>query len=349
MGNCADLSRAHADRTFLNLDIGGGTTNLALGRRGEVLSTGSYFVGARHIQVAPGGYEIVRISSYARRLLEHLGIDKRVGDQLEEREVRRIVDWYLQLLESVVRGNHDMQPGTVAALHQQTPFELLPQTVDLAITFSGGVGQLVYAAGQGSGWPSTTAFGDLGIDLAQRMAEAPFWRRHLQAFQPTALGRATVYGLLRYNTQVSGSTIYLSDPQSLPLSDLIIVGSVGPRSSQAEVERLVALAARAPGGACLRIELDRNNLDDVRDLAASIRQARLDCPMASPVPLVLLMRENLGKVFGQYVTRWGTLPTPLIVVDELDRRDGQFAHLGPLADGVVPVSIYGMNAWGESP
>src|SRR5437764_10659969 len=28
MGSCAALSRAHAERYFLNLDIGGGTTNL---------------------------------------------------------------------------------------------------------------------------------------------------------------------------------------------------------------------------------------------------------------------------------------------------------------------------------
>src|SRR5262249_51655475 len=34
MGSCAALSRAHPDRLFLNLDIGGGTTNLALGRAG---------------------------------------------------------------------------------------------------------------------------------------------------------------------------------------------------------------------------------------------------------------------------------------------------------------------------
>jgi ethanolamine utilization protein EutA len=234
-------------------------------------------------------------------------------------------------------------------LHQQAPLESPPQTADLAITLSGGVGQLVYAAQQGAGWPSTTAFGDLGIDLAQRMAETPFWNSHLRAFQPTALGRATVYGLLRYNTQVSGSTIYLSDPRLLPLPDLIILGTVGANSSPAEIGRLVALAAQVPAGACLRVELDRNSLDDVRKLAARIQQALLDRLVTSPLPLVLLMRENLGKVFGQYATRWGTSPTPLIVVDELDRRDGQFAHLGPLRDGVVAVSIYGMNAWGESP
>ena len=59
-------------RTTLALVFCGalGTTNLALGRAGEVLHTGCLFVGARHIQVTPGTYRIVKLSSYARALLE---------------------------------------------------------------------------------------------------------------------------------------------------------------------------------------------------------------------------------------------------------------------------------------
>src|SRR5438067_4138525 len=68
MGSCAGLSRAHPEQAILNLDIGGGTTNLALGCAGEILRTGCLFVGARHIQVVPGGYRLVKLSRYARAL-----------------------------------------------------------------------------------------------------------------------------------------------------------------------------------------------------------------------------------------------------------------------------------------
>src|ERR1051326_4114022 len=37
MGSCAGLSRDYPDMSIINLDIGSGTTNLALGRNGEVL------------------------------------------------------------------------------------------------------------------------------------------------------------------------------------------------------------------------------------------------------------------------------------------------------------------------
>src|SRR5262249_3222755 len=62
MGSCTELSRANPNLRVLNLDIGGGTTNLALGQAGEVLGTGCLFVGARHVQVEPGTYRVARLS-----------------------------------------------------------------------------------------------------------------------------------------------------------------------------------------------------------------------------------------------------------------------------------------------
>src|SRR5207302_1836637 len=51
LGSCGELSRSHPDRAVLNLDIGGGTTNLALGEGGQVRRTSCLFLGARHVQV----------------------------------------------------------------------------------------------------------------------------------------------------------------------------------------------------------------------------------------------------------------------------------------------------------
>ena len=79
MGSCAGLSRQHPEKAILNLDIGGGTTNIALGQAGQVLRTGCLFLGARHVQVVPGTYQIVNLSRYARDLLQHLGIAKRLA------------------------------------------------------------------------------------------------------------------------------------------------------------------------------------------------------------------------------------------------------------------------------
>lgn len=60
------------------------------------------------------------------------------------------------------------------------------------------------------------------------------------------------------------------------------------------------------------------------------------------------MEENLGKVFGHYVTRWGALPMQILVIDELALRDAQYVHVGLPHHQVVPVSFYGLLPPGDS-
>ena len=53
MGSCDELSRQHPDKIILNLDIGGGTTNLALGRDRQVLHTGCLFLAPAILRSSP--------------------------------------------------------------------------------------------------------------------------------------------------------------------------------------------------------------------------------------------------------------------------------------------------------
>lgn len=347
MGNCADLSRANPGRPFVNVDIGGGTSNVALGRNGEVEATGSYFVGARHIAVAPGGYRVTAVSPYARQLLSHLRIDKGVGDELTDREVLAVLDWYLDLLLSVITPVAQKLDGPVAG-HQQAAFAMPPVDTPPAVTISGGVGQLVYKCLHGAALPPTTAYGDLGIDMAVRMAESPAWRHLLTEFTPKALGRATLYGLLRYGTQVSGNTLFLGEATALPLDDLVIAGTVEPASSAEHIDRLLALAATAVNGACINVRWPALN-PPVRALALRLRGHVARFAAFETVPLVFLMKPNLGKVFGQYLTDWGRAPFRVVVVDQVEPRHVQFAQIGRPRDGVVPVSFFGMNLTEELP
>src|SRR5262249_2847795 len=145
MGSCAGLSRDYPDTSIINLDIGGGTTNLALGRNGEVLRTGCLFVGARHVQVEPGTYRIVKLSHYATQLFDNLGIRKGAGDLLAPEQVERILDFYMMLLEATVAGDPEPFQKPIARLHEQSPFRPTPLAGEAVVTLSGGVGELVYS------------------------------------------------------------------------------------------------------------------------------------------------------------------------------------------------------------
>lgn len=337
MGSCAELSREYPTITILNFDIGGGTTNLALGRAGEVQRTGCLFIGARHFQFEPGTYRLVTLSTYARALLDRLGIDRGPGDHLDEGAVAAIVDAYVAMLEAAARGE------AVARPHEQVPFRLPADVGDVAVTLSGGVGELVYEHLQNGIWPATTQFGDLGIDLARALLRSPVLGAHLRRLVPASAGRATVYGLLRHSTEISGSTVFLPDAGSLPLRDLPIFGSASEITMEGPLRDLLQLVRGSTRGGCIQVALATPGAAATRSLGTRLRQLLREIEYPQDRPLVLLVRENLGKTLGHYVTGWGAEPRALVVIDEIAARDAQFVQIGSPREQVLPVSYYGLR------
>ena len=343
MGSCADLSRKYPDTPMINLDIGGGTTNLALGRNGEVLRTGCLFVGARHVQVERGTYRIVKLSRYATALFDNLGIGKGPGDCLAPEEVDRILDFYLVLLEAAKAGNQEPFQNPIARLHEQSAFRPSPLAANAIVTLSGGVGELVYSHLQGQPWPATTAFGDLGIDFARRLAGVSGWANDFGRYIPVGSGRATVYGLLQYSTQVSGNTLFLPNPSVLPLQNVPIVGSVSLTSTDEDLRVLLDLIKRSSKGGCLRVRLAADGESGIPELGRRLAGMLEKNFLPAGHPLILVMEENLGKVLGNYVTRWGRIRCNVVVIDEIKLRNARFIQIGSLRNHVVPVSFHGMN------
>ncbi len=341
MGNCHALSKAHPHTPILNIDIGGGTTNLAMGIDGAVIATGCLFVGARHFQFAAGTYRVTGLSPYAAAVLEHLKIGRGVGESLSPAEIEAILTFYLGLIEAAVQGSGQPPASPVGRLHVQVPFASgsanTPQT---AITLSGGVGQLVYDQLPGAPSGAITQFGDLGGELAERIVRSPRIAGRMRGLVPEGLGRATVYGLLRHSTELSGSTLHLPHPERLPLKNVPIVGRIGPRADDEQLVQALNLAARSASAACLAIDLEEQDLAQVRDIGTRLAACLERRPMPPDHVLVLLVPANLAKVLGGYITRWGTMNTDLIVVDEVPKRDAQFVRLGRVRQGVVPLWLY---------
>jgi ethanolamine utilization protein EutA len=350
MGNTLGLSRADPQRAFINLDIGGGTTNIAWGLAGEVHRCGCYYVGARHIQVEPGTYRVRAMSPFAVGLLDELGASVTIGAELKADELTAVLDFYVSLLESVVTGGQLPPAGRAAQQHCQAEFTLPGPGLNLTaggkpvFTLSGGVGELAYHHARGEPLPGTTAFGDLGIDLARRLCDSPILGRDLMSHIPSGMGRATVHGLTAHSTEVSGATLFLPRPEILPLTDLPILGTFGPETNDEELVTLLNLAARVAEGACLRVEVPTADAPTVRGLGQRLAGFLGQGSGGMSRPLVLLTSDNIGKALGQYATRWGKLPTTLVVIDEIPGRRAHFATIGKPHQGLVPVSFHGLEA-----
>ena len=344
MGSCASLSRYHSQTQILNLDIGGGTTNSALGENGNVLATGCHFIGARHFQFVPSSYQLRGISKYGKALLENFAIQKTVGETLNEKERAQLINFYVQALGAIVQNNQLFFDSAIASMHLQAAW-LLTLRAAPKITFSGGVGEIVYQLAAGATAPTTTYFGDFGIDLAQAIIASPVLSANLKTHAPENQGRATVVGLTLNSTEVSGSSIYLLSPNLLPLHDLPILAKLPFDAPLANWQQALAqISARtkvlSTGGACLQITQLPQNLQQVRAFAHMLSTNIIESHLKKP--LVLLIEGNLGKTLGNYITNWGNLGIQLIVIDEIATRDAHFVNLGALRQGVIPVSFYGM-------
>lgn len=344
MGNCHALSKADPVTPLVNLDIGGGTTNIAFGHAGQVDATGSLLVGARHLQFTPGTYQLRALSPHGDKLLEHLEIALRPGDTLSRQQIEQICDAFVDLIVAAIDGNDAVFQSAIGRALLQAPCSaLVPNPQAARITLSGGVGRLAYQLLSNGVDPRVTEFGDLGGELAARLIERPAIEQRLLPARPEALGRATVFGLVRYSTELSGTTLYLPHPELLPLANVPIVGRIDSSTTDEQLANVLELIAGCHPAGCMQVELDSHDLAAIQSFAERLNHHLARRPLCAGQTLVLLTAANLGKLLGSYITQWGTRGPQLVVIDEVPLRDAQFVRLGRLHDGLVPLWLHAVR------
>lgn len=357
MGSCYALSRFHPETPFINLDIGGGTTNPAFGINGNVIHTGCYFIGARHFRFTPGTYRLEGISPYGRSILKDLAIPGRTGDTLHPSETDAIVEFYVSALEAIVTGNTGFFNTDAACVYRQVPFETDHDGPLPVLTFSGGVGELIYRSSLGRELPGTTFYGDLGIDLARKIMKSPVLSAHVSTMIPENMGRATVYGLALHSTEVSGTTIFLSHAGCLPCRDLPIVARLPLDAGAGEIQKALLLVQGSNNGACIQIVPGRDAQEPLTGIALPARESLAkvrhfgkslaeNCDSLHIRPhqtVVLLVPFNYGHALGNYASNWRQSSVNFIVVDEIPDRPAHFVNIGRPRNNIVPVSFYGVS------
>src|SRR5262249_26712519 len=219
--------------SVMNVDVGGGTSKIAICRDGEVREVPALEVGARLICFDSEG-RINRIEEAGRRFAAELGFDLAIGKRLSAESRRALAS---RMADRLFEAMHGGTPSTGSAmLFRLEPLSASAATVD-QVTFSGGVAEYVYAREQKD-------FGDLGPLLAEAI------RIHLRScgrkLAPPNEGiRATVIGASQYTTQVSGGTIYVSPLSVLPLRNVPVVAPFAALDAEAIDVGAVARAIRA--------------------------------------------------------------------------------------------------------
>lgn len=344
-GSGAATRAAETGGVVANVDVGGGTTNVATFDPDGVRDTRCLDVGGRLVRFDSAG-TITDVSEPARELAAGLGIGVSVGSQPTEDDLDRLATAMADRIVDAVAGPpFDERTRSLA-------IDALPtETVDVdSVAFTGGVGRLVYATDEGTGSDSDTSddpitYGDFGPALATAIRRAA---SELPVVRLDEEIRATVVGVGTRTTKLSGRTITLEEAL-LPLRNLPVVstGDLGDGDPSTLDDRL---------GATLRTAADRHGadttvvlaIDDIGRLTYDRLEAVADAITAAYLktdegrhrPVVVLTRQNCAKALGQALRR-RIDGRPVLVIDEVGAGTGDYLDIGMPLDGgeTVPVVV----------
>jgi len=315
-----------------NLDIGGGTSNIAIFDSGELVAVGCYDIGGRLLRFTPAG-QIIYSSESAAKIAGAVGLSMRVGNTPPLHALRGLARAMAGLLEdSIAPGG--MSP-LLARVKTAGSSALDPDRPVDFVSYSGGVADCIYKTGR-----ERFAFGDFGVLLGEAVrAGADFTR----VLTPAQTIRATVIGAGLHSVRLSGSTVRCSDESLFPMKNLPVFC---PDKHLLENAAVLAeqfawfLRQNDASNAVLFLEGDPSpGYMALKRLAQFIAQA-LDKALSPGEPILVLAYHDIGKALGQLMAPHAPGRTS-ISLDGLRAGPNDFLDLGrPVMSGLaVPVAV----------
>ena len=324
--------------SVVNLDIGGGTTNIVMFRDGDVVSKGCFDIGGRLIRLQKD-LTIDYISPAVARIAEAIGIPIREGVPTDYASLTAITDKMADLLaqalalvprESLLR---QMQSQESSWFHPVGQIQ--------AICFSGGVADCILDC------PDSVPYGDIGALLGKSIA-----KNQALCSLPWLCGsetiRATVVGAGTYTTSISGSTIaYAQD--LLPMKNIPIYRLTDAEQDACflgESESLMRnmiwfLNQIDMDMAAVALTGRPNPTYSAILLLAQALANGLDSVLGKGKPLIVLLEHDIAKVLGVTLQQILQQHRKVICIDSVKVEQGDYVDLGrPVMRGIaIPLVV----------
>lgn len=320
----------------LNVDIGGGTTKLALVESGAVIETMAVNVGARLIAWDSEG-RVIRTEAAGRAVARACGYDIAVGTVIDDGQKAAIAEALAEILfETLARKAHSAFTKTLIISGALTYAGAISE-----ISFSGGVSEYIYETARED-------YGDLGPLLGAAV------RRRIPMLKIPLAGsleriRATVIGASQYTIQLSSSTVYISREGLLPQLNLQVVPAYLPTNPKdltvssvreaimrgfarlditpQDIGRPIALALLGPV---------IPNRASIKALCSGIRQAL--APVVDHAWVIILSSDVAGLV-GSMLKEEEKVPQDVVAVDGIHVGEFNFVDLGQIIDSVEAIPV----------
>ena len=296
---------ADTGNTVLHMDIGGGTSNLALIENGQITATGCMNVGGRLVKLDSAG-----AISYVSPVLADIFHGK-VRNIPTPEALDALADTLVSALE-MAAGLRE-RTGLLDRLWtaEAGPVWTPPQG-EIVLSFSGGVADCIQ-----NDHPDF-AFGDIGPILGRAI------RRSLLCQNAYRLGtetiRATVIGAGCHAAQLSGSTVFHQN-MTFPLKNLPVVTQI-PALSRLDTPGVLAI----PG-------MDSAHYGQILQLAEEIAQ---NWP---PSPILIALQADMAKALGHALALRFPKDRPILCIDRVHLSQGSYLDVGAPIATALPVVV----------
>ena len=323
----------------LNIDIGGGTTKLALAAGGRVLGTAAFHVGGR-LMATDGDGTITVLEPGGKALASHVGLDWNVGDRPGPADIERLADHMADVVLTLAQGGN--ASPEMERLWLSPPLNTNGDCD--AVVFSGGVSEYVYGN-------ETESYDDLGAPLGRALR-----RRIDDGALPAGLVsareciRATVMGAAQHTVQVSGSTIYRSDDELLPRKNLQVLrppvdfeADIDPATMGQTIQNHFRTFDLVEGEAEVALVFMWKGPPAAFRIAAFCRGLLegLSQTVARERPIYLVFDHDMAGLVGTILKQDFGFQGHVLALDGVTLHDFDFIDLGRVLEpsGTVPVTI----------
>jgi ethanolamine utilization protein EutA len=337
----ADMSRGTWDRALVNLDVGGGTANIAVFKSGAPVDTSCLDIGGRQIIIDPKTETLVYVAEKISILAERMGLKIAEGEKAARQDIERLC---ARLAEILAESIGLMPCGKDTELFF-TAHPLRSGWQYAGITWSGGVADFIYNEYDVS---NPYPYGDIGTILGNQIRKCKSFNQ-VQRMLPKETIRATVVGAGSNAVDISGSTIAWNDISMFPVQNVPIV-KMAPEDEadsysvfasklaekiswfkdEAGIYQLTAIAFTG---------VHNPSFDLIKDISLKIIDGLSDYLKGSN-PLILIIENDMAKSLGYSLMN--ALPDKrLVALDSIKVDTGDYIDIGlPASAGrVIPVVV----------
>ena len=301
-------------KRVLHMDIGGGTSNLALIEKGKILRTGCLNVGGRLIKTKDS-----RITYLSPVLAELTSLQ--AGEPLTEEKANAVAELLAQGLE-MAAGLREKDERWEKLVTREAPGT---DTVEpgAVISFSGGVAACVENT---LPWD---AFGDIGPALGSAIRKSRLCRGEYILGEQTI--RATVIGAGCHSAQLSGSTVFCRGT-ALPVKNLPAVVLNG--AEQMDSSAIRRKLAEQEGAAVLAMPgISSPSYEQVRLLARAVSEG------VGQRPVYICLEADMAKALGTCLSLQLPADVPCLCIDGVKLTEEAFLDVGLPVGPAFPVVV----------